>query len=206
MLADLPLAVLARAPEASRQTSLFSDALALVDRGAADEARAKLRTLLAGEGHSSRDRLQACSALRELGEAPDEKLLAPLGIVVEVGLDAGLDLLSVYDDHRAFYVNHSGRSVDWDRPDGSLDAFAEPVLEAARALLPRMGTPWKGPKRAPAVRGHVRLNIVTPAGLRFGEGPHEEMARHPMGGPLLLMATRLMVRLTEVSQRCATLQ
>jgi hypothetical protein len=157
-----------------------------------------LRTLLARDGSTSQDRLQAWSALRELGEAPDRTLLAPLGIVIEVGLDEGLDLLGVYDDYRTSYVSHSGRRVDWDRPDGSLDAFVAPVLDAARALPPHMGTPWKGPKRALVIRGQVRLNIVTPAGLYFGDGPHEEMARHALGGPLLMTATRLMVRLTQL--------
>jgi hypothetical protein len=201
MLADLPLAVLARVPEEREPFSSFRNAMALLDRGGAEEARAMLRTLLAGHGLASHDRLQTWSALRELGEAPDSTLLAPLGVVIEVGLDEGLDLLGVYDDCRTSYVNHSGRRVDWDRPDGSLDALVEPVLDAARALPPHMGVPWKGPKRALVLRGQVRLNIVTPAGLYFGEGQHAEMARHLMGGQLLRMATRLMVRLTELPRQ-----
>lgn len=197
MLTDVPLTLLARATEEREPFSSFRHAMVLLERGRADEARATLRTFLARDGLASRDRLQAWSVLRELGEAPDGTLVAPLGLVIEVGLAEGLDLLGVYDDFRTSYVNHSGRRVDWDRPDGSLDALVQPILDAARALPPQLGMPWKGPKRAPPTRGLVRLNVLTPAGLYFGEGPHEEMARHPLGGPLLLMATRLMVSLTE---------
>jgi hypothetical protein len=198
MLADVPLVTLAREPEDREPFSSFRSAMAERDCGRADKACATLRALLAKAGLTSRDRLLAWSALRDLGEVPAATLRAPLAIVIEVGLDEGLDLLAVYDDYRASYVNYSGRRVDWDRPDKSLDTLMQPVLDAARAISPHVGAPWKGPKRPAAVRGQVRLNILTPAGLSFGEGPHEEMARDAMGGPLLMAATRLMLRLTKV--------
>ena len=58
------------------------------------------------------------------------------------------------------------------------------VLEAATAILPKIG-PWPDKRLPPPEKGNVRLNLLTPIGLCFGEGPFAAIARDPVGGPLV---------------------
>jgi hypothetical protein len=68
------------------------------------EARAMLEALLKERGLSSRRRLEIWAGLRALGTSPDVGVLEPLGVVVEVGTNRGLDVIAAYDDHQAMYI------------------------------------------------------------------------------------------------------
>ncbi len=46
----------------------------------------------------------------------------------------------------------------------------------------------------------VRLNMLTPSGLHFGEGPFQVLAGDPMGGPIVAAALALMQRLIALSE------
>jgi hypothetical protein len=46
----------------------------------------------------------------------------------------------------------------------------------------------------------VRINLLTPSGLHFGQGAFEVLASDPMGGPVIGSATRLMQELIAKSQ------
>jgi len=120
-----------------------------------------------------------------------------LGVVVEVGMDSGHDLLAVYADKTAHYYNYSGAGVVWEHPDSSLDKLIEAVLKAARSIVQDIG-PWNGARRSPPPAGHLRLNILTPSGLYFGEGPFEDLDRDPRARPLIHAALDLMRRLTSL--------
>jgi hypothetical protein len=88
----------------------------------------------------SRHHLQAWHFLRELGRTPPHGIdKQVLGVVVEVGMDRGLDLLAAYADRTVRYYNYSGAAAVWERPNGSLDGLVDAVLEAARAILPQIG-------------------------------------------------------------------
>jgi hypothetical protein len=97
-----------------------------------------------------------------------------LGVVVEVGLASGNDLLAAYADRRAYYYNYSGAGVVWQRPDLSLDALIDSVLASAATIVARIG-PWNDRLRPSPGSGFMRLNILTPAGLHFGEGKFDEL-------------------------------
>jgi hypothetical protein len=122
------------------------------------------------------------------------------GVVVEVGMKEGLDLLAAYSDCTARYYNYSGSGVAWERPTVSLDPHVKRVLDAGRAILPNIGV-WEGPRRPPPDFGMIRLNLLTPAGIAFGEGPFEVLAKDPMAKPLIDAATALMQQLTELTRR-----
>jgi hypothetical protein len=150
------------------------------------------------QGVASRYRLLAWHALRELGRAPpDDVGQQILGVVVDVGMDGGLDLLAAYADRTVHYYNYAGSGVVWIHPDSSLDGFIDTVLQTARTVLPRVG-PWSAPRRPSPPTGHVRLNILTPVGLYFGEGPFDLLDSDPLAGPLLQAATSLMRKLTSL--------
>jgi hypothetical protein len=107
----------------------------------------------------------------------------------------GHDILAVYADRSALYLDHSGAVATWDHPNGGLDGEIDAVLAAAGDILPRIG-PWEEKRLPPPPKGHVRLDILTPIGLCFGEGPFAAIARDPVGGPLVKAGATLVHRLS----------
>jgi hypothetical protein len=166
--------------------------------GGASVAIARLQAVASMAGLESRHYLQAWHVLRELGVRPPAEIAKRVyGAVVEVSLQEGLDVLAAYADGSARYINWSGAAVVWDATDPRIQAHVEAVLRAGTAIAQQIGT-WEGPRRGPPPTGHIRLNLLTPAGLRFGEGPMDVLARDPLGGPLVAAATALMRALTSL--------
>ena len=144
--------------------------------------------------------LQTWQALRELGEKPQgetEKRL--IGVVIEVGLPRGLDLVAAYADHTARYYNFSGAGVVWERPNGILDGPIDDVLESGAKVVRQIGL-WEKSRPAAPTTGDARINMLTASGLHFGEGPFEVLDRDQMAGPVLAAALNLMQRLIEISR------
>jgi hypothetical protein len=72
-------------------------------------ALATLQSVLATPDPESRHYLEAWHSFRDLGvSVPADKAKNVLGVVVEVGMDRGLDLVAAYPDHHARYYNFSG--------------------------------------------------------------------------------------------------
>jgi hypothetical protein len=189
--------VIAAEPETA-VSPLFEKAKVYLERGDKREAIKALEELAQTRDIESRYRLQAWHFLRESGGRPPSHLEREVvGVVVEVGMDSGHDLLAVYADKTAHYYNYSGAGVVWERPDSSLDKPIEAVLKTAKSIVQGIG-PWEGARRPPPPPGHVRLNILTPSGLYFGEGPFDDLDRDPHARPLIHAALDLMRRLTSL--------
>ncbi len=108
------------------------NALAADQRSRASDT---LRGVLAIDGLESRHYLQAWHFLRQLGVMPDGSTAHHLfGVVVEVALAEGLDVLAAYEDHTARYFNYSAAAVVWDHADRSLDAFLAVVADQDTVL------------------------------------------------------------------------
>lgn len=140
----------------------------------------------------TRHYLQAWHFLRQAGASPsdtDAKQL--LGVVLEVSLEAGLDLLAAYDDGTARYYNPSGAGVIWERPDERLDPEVNALLSVGREVVSQIG-PWDGARPDAQGPGHIRLNFLTPAGLHFGQAPLDAMGADPTGGPVVSAGLALM--------------
>ncbi|GAB2962493.1 hypothetical protein GCM10027048_33810 [Hymenobacter coalescens] len=90
-----------------------------------------------------------------------------LGVVVEVGMEQGFDLVAAYADGTARYYNYSGAGVVWERPDDSLAAPVQALLAAGERVVGQIG-PWEQPRPAAPPQGSARINMLTPAGLHFG--------------------------------------
>ena len=163
-----------------------------LDGGDKAAAKETLRQILATPDLESRHYLQAWHFLRELGERPQGDEAKHLyGVVVEVSMDEGLDILAAYADHTARYFNYSGAAIIWERPDDSLDKTVDSLLEAGRVVAAQIGT-WEGARPAPPPNGQVRISMLVPSGLHFGQAPFEILSRDPMGGPVIAAAMRLM--------------
>ena len=152
------------------------------------------------EDLESRHYLQAWNALRELncpeGRSGEREIL---GVIVEAAAehgDDGHDILAVYADRSALYLDHAGAVTTWPAENDRLEDEIDSVLGAAAAILPKIG-PWPEKRLPPPQKGNVRLNLLTPVGLCFGEGPFAAIARDPVGGPLIKAGAALVHHLQQ---------
>ncbi|HEX8891356.1 MAG TPA: hypothetical protein VF779_19565, partial [Pyrinomonadaceae bacterium] len=125
LFGDMPLSAWPGATSTSTDEPWASFIKARDQLDGGDKALAKetLRHILAIPDLESRHYLQAWHFLRELGEQPSAAAAKQLyGVVVEVSMDEGLDIVAAYADHTARYFNYSGAAIIWERPDTSLDA------------------------------------------------------------------------------------
>ncbi len=174
----------------------FSRAGDHLKSGRSQEAVNLFRAVLAMPGLESRHYAQAWHFLRESGIRPDAAIAKELlGVVVEVALSEGLDIVAAYPDGTARYFNHSGAAVIWDAPDDSLRRQIGVVLEAGKVVVDQIG-PWDKPRPPAPPMGQVRINLLTPSGLHFGQGPFDALATDQLGGPVISAATELMQSLT----------
>ena len=142
--------------------------------------------------------LLAWAALRDIGVAPPtERAKEVLGVIVEVAMATGEDMVVAYREHTARYYNYSGAGVVWETDNPRLNPQIDALLESAQKVLAVVG-PWE--KKRPDVpeAGRVRLNVLTPSGLHFGEGPMDVISRDRMGGAMIKAAGDLMQALITV--------
>jgi hypothetical protein len=118
-----------------------------------------------------------------------------LGVVVEVGMDDGLDALAAYEDGRVRYLNHGAAPAIFEG-DPTLTEAVRVLLSAAGPVATAIG-PWEEPRRPPPGPGVLRLTFLVGGELRFGEGPIDVLGRDPMGGPVFAAAGRLLEAVVE---------
>jgi hypothetical protein len=159
------------------------------------------REILTKTNLESRFYLQAWNSLRELGiEPPHEIAKQLLGVVVEVGMPKGLDLVCAYADRHARYFNFSGAGVVWDRPNDQLDTVIDLLLQKSGAVVKAIG-PWKEKRPAAPGKNEARINFLTPGELHFGQGPMNLLENDPMGGTVLKSAFNLMQEMIKLTKK-----
>jgi hypothetical protein len=170
----------------------FVSARSHLAAGRRSEAIACWRQVIQHPDLEPRQYVQAWHFLRQHGQQPPPELAKQvLGVVVEVAMPEGLDLLAAYPDHSARYYNYSGAGVVWEHPDESLDLAIDQLLEASRQVVANIG-PWEKERPAPPPLDSVRLSFLTPSGLHFGQGPMAALSDDPLGGRVLRLAVVLM--------------
>ena len=195
LFGDVPVLQWPRPESASRNVrpwSLFATAQEAFQRDDSATAVTALQDVLATPELDSRHYLQAWHFLRSLGIAPAaQEGKQVLGVVLEVAVHGGLDVVAAYADNSARYINYSGKVIVWevgtDLPGGPIQA----LLATAQPVAAAIG-PWLEARRQPPTAGGVRINILTPSGLHFGEGAFDVLFQDPMGGPVLVGGQELM--------------
>ena len=178
----------------------FVQARDQLNSGDKENSKQTLRRILETANLESRHYLQAWHFLRELGESPsDDEAKRLYGVVVEVTLDEGLDIVAAYADHTARYFNYSGAAVVWERPNESLDQPIDSLLEAGKVVADQIG-PWKEARPAAPPKGQVRISMLVPSGLHFGQGPFDALSKDPLGGPVIAAAMQLMQSLIAATE------
>ena len=164
-------------PETAEPWGSFAVARAALETGDTRKAISALQSVAASTPQESRQYLQACHFLRRLGVQPaPDRAKHVMGVVLEVQMQAGLDTLAAYADHTARYINHGGKLIVWEGSGTDMDQRIDAVLNAGQRVADAIG-PWAEARRGPPPKGHVRLNMLTPSGLHFGEGPFEILSR-----------------------------
>jgi hypothetical protein len=165
-----------------------------------DRSVAELQAITQMPGLESRHYLQAWHFLRLLKvNPPADQAKIVLGVVVEVGMEKGADIVAAYADGTARYLHHTGSGTFWERPDASLDAAIQALLKAGQTVANAIG-PWEQARPPAPGNGNVRLNMLTPSGLHFGYGGFETLYKDPMGRALIDPATELMQKLTKLGR------
>jgi hypothetical protein len=172
--------------------SSFERARRLFHAGQTAEAAQIWLSITLADGYESRHTLQAWHFLRQAGhEPPAERAKLVLGVVAEIPVDGGHDLLAAYRDRTARYLNHAGGAVIWDQPVPEIDSAIDEWLASGQAIANAIG-PWDEPALPPLPAGHARAMMLTPSGPHFGQGPGASLFADPVAGAFLSAATKLL--------------
>jgi hypothetical protein len=186
-------------PAPGEPWTTFIAARAALPQGRRDGAIAAWKSIADMPNLESRHYAQAWHFLRAHGvPCPRERAKQLLGVVMEVPMNGGLDLLAAYPEHTARYYNYTGKGTIWERPNDSLDGVIDALLAEAQKVLNAIG-PWDRPRPPPPQGGQWRMNFLSPAGLHFGQAAYETFAKDPMARPVIDTATALMQALVSLT-------
>ncbi len=133
----------------------------------------------------------------KIGHKPTKKEL--FAVIVEGGLDEGLDVLASFNNGTARYINHTGKILVWETTeDKKANEITKQLFENSSNIVNKIRA-WDKPRRPNPTKGNVRITFLVSDGLYFGEGPIDVLFSDPMASPALTTATELMQYLTEKS-------
>jgi hypothetical protein len=154
-----------------------------------------LRTMADDETNEGRVRALAYNRLRALGDkVPAKKLL---GVIVEVPLQEGLDVLAAFADGGVRYLNHSGKVTIFEGQGNPVEVLAKELIAVSQPVVNQIG-PWEKQRLPPPKLGNVRMTFLVSDGLYFGEGPFDVLQQDQMAGPILAKASQLLQRTVEL--------
>lgn len=148
-----------------------------------------LRSLAEDEKAESRVRVLAYNRLRAAGYSVAAKKV--LGVIVEVPLKEGLDVIAAYEDGSVRYLNQSGKVAIFDVGTPKIDTMARQLVVISETLVKQIG-PWDKKRLPPPKGGNVRMTFLVSDGLYFGEGPFQSLKLDPKAGPVLGKAAQLL--------------
>ncbi|WP_338766318.1 hypothetical protein [Massilia sp. METH4] len=154
--------------------------------GAAPDPRV-VQTIGEDPAEESRVRLLAWQWLRAAGQPVASREL--LGVVVEVPLEGGLDVLAAYADGSVRYIHHTGRVAVFEGAPDDVARQAKLLVHAAIPLAAR-GT-VKNRAAAPTL-GSIRLSLLAADGLHVRDGTFGDIDRDQVASPVLREAQRLL--------------
>lgn len=154
-----------------------------------------LQRLIDDANADPRVRALAYNKQRASGYQPTTKEL--LAVIVEVGLDNGLDVLAAFNNGTARYINQTGKILVWETTtDAKANALTKDLFSKSQQIVDQIG-PWNGPRKRHPSKGNTRISFLVSDGLYFGEAPTDVLFSDPLASPALASATQLMQYLTE---------
>ncbi|MEO6229529.1 MAG: hypothetical protein ABJB11_14540 [Ferruginibacter sp.] len=153
-----------------------------------------LQKIIEDSAVETRHKILACNKLLASGHTVENKEI--LGVIVEVGLDEGLDVLASFKDGTARYINQTEKMIIWETTDTTSGNLTKELFDNSVNIVNQIGA-WDKPRRPHPARDTVRISFLVSDGLYFGEAPINVLFNEPLAKPALLSATALMQYLTE---------
>lgn len=147
------------------------------------------------ESNDGRVRAIAFNKLRASGEDVVPKRV--LGVIVEVPLGTGLDVLAAFSEGGVRYLNQSGKAAFFEGQGNAVEYLAKELIAVSQPIVNRIGPSDK--KRLPPPKaGNVRITFLVSDGFYFAEGPFRTMQQDAIAGPVLSKATQLLQRVVKL--------
>lgn len=153
----------------------------------------ELQQIIDDTNLETRAKILAYHKLRTAGVSIDKKEL--MAVIVEVGMDAGLDVLASFKDGTARYLNHSGNMIIWDTVTADSNELIRQLFDEGLKIVQQIG-PWDKARRPQPTSGNARISFLVSDGLYFGEAPINTLFNDPLAARALQAATSLMQYLT----------
>ena len=158
---------------------------------------ADLQKILDDANADPRAKILAYNKQLAKGHKPMKKEL--LAVIVEVGLDGGLDVLASFKNGTARYINQTGKVLIWETTtDANVNQLTDDLFANAMDVVKQIG-PWDKPRKPHPSRGNMRLSFLVSDGLYFGEGSINVLFNDKLASTALTIATSLMQYLTKKS-------
>lgn len=114
-----------------------------------------------------------------------------LGVVLEIGVPRGVDVLTAYTNRSARFVASDGTSVVWDRSGPSLDDEIGALIEAAGAIA--AGATAMDAGELDEVRfAEARVLLLMAGEVRGLQGPMTVLSGNPAAAEVLRCGSALM--------------
>jgi len=115
-----------------------------------------------------------------------------LGVIAEMPMESGHDVLAAYRDGSVRYLNFSGKVAVVEPPTTKdvSDAVAAWFV-VAEAIVAGIG-PWEDPTLPELPAGNLRVMMLTPSGPHFGQGPADALGADPTVGQFVAAAAALL--------------
>jgi hypothetical protein len=150
-----------------------------------DRALALLQEIVNIPNLETRILLWSWTALRNLGVNPKPReARAIMGVVIEVPMGNGNDILAAYADGTARYVNHTGKIIVWDLSDTLIRDIISKLLESCKYVYTE--TPTRLGDRS--ANDSVKVTVLTLGGNRCTEIPMQSLGSNPINEVLTIGA------------------
>lgn len=205
LFADQPLASIANPPGSVTASyfpySAYTAAYVKLSQGDGTAARAELRRVASAPRLESRQYLWAWHALREMGEQPPAELAAAVqGVVIEVGMERGLDVLAAYSDHRARFLSQGGKMIFWEASDPTIDQRIDALLAATGEIARSSKLIQELRPPAPAT-GMARVSVLTFGGIHCVQGTKDDIfSINSLTAPVMGRGASLMRKLIDMDR------
>jgi hypothetical protein len=158
----------------------------------------ELQQVIDDKNTDTRIKLLAYNRQMAYGQQPSKTEL--LAVIVEVGLEKGLDVLASFRDGSARYINHTGKIIVWENTtDEKAVQLTNDLFARSQEVVLQIG-PWAKPRKEHPVHGNTRITFLVSHGIYFGEAATAVLFNNELAGPALACATQLMQYLTQMPQ------
>jgi hypothetical protein len=154
-----------------------------------------LTSLASAVDQEGRVRALAYNRLRSVGSQVPKGVL--LGVVVEVGLDGGLDTLAAFVDGGVRYINQTGKIAIFEGDVADTKPLVANLMQRSSQVVAKLG-PSERVRQPPPQRGRLRLTFLVSDGLYGGEGTMAAMQQNSMSAPIVEAATQLLLKVVEM--------